>query len=101
MIVVNVVIDSSAQDIDAMKSAIATMEEHSRAEAGCGDYTFSVELNDPNRLRVTERWESMEALQAHMASAHMGAFQAAIAKNPPQGMQMHFYEATEVTPPSP
>ena len=99
MIVVNATITTTADNIAAMKEAIATMEAASRAEDGCDDYTFSVELNDPNVIRVTERWASMEALAAHFATPHMAEFQAAMATNPPSAVDAKFYEATEVTPP--
>ena len=58
MIVVNAVVSSSKEDIEAMKGAIARMEVASREETGCHDYTFSIELNDPSVMRITERMES-------------------------------------------
>ena len=92
--------EASEATIAALKGAIAAMERASRAEAGCHDYTFSVELNDPTCLRISERWESMAALQAHFATPHMQAFRAAMAANPPKGVQATFFEATEVAPPA-
>ena len=99
MVVVNVVVEIDPQQLDAMKEGIAAMESASRAEAGCLDYTFSVELNDASKLRITEKWETMDALAAHFQAPHMGAFQALMASYPPKGMQAFFYEAEEVTPP--
>ena len=99
MIVVNATIESDAANIDAMKAAIAIMETASRAEDGCHDYTFSVELNNPNVLRITELWESMDALAAHFAMPHMADFQAAMAAHPPKSVEAKFFDATEVTPP--
>ena len=99
MIVVNAIIEADAASIDAMRDAIATMEAASRAEEGCHDYTFSVELNNPDVMRITEKWESMEALAAHFTMPHMADFQAAMAANPPKSVSASFYEATEVTPP--
>ena len=99
MIVVNVAVDIDPEHLPAMKEGIATMEAASRQEDGCLDYTFSVELNDPSRLRITEKWESMDALAAHFQAPHMGAFQALMASYPPKGMEAFFYEAEEVTPP--
>jgi len=99
MIVVNAIVETNPANIEAMKTAISVMEQASQAEPGCTDYTFSVELNDPGKLRITECWESMEALSAHFQTAHMEVFQAAMANKPPEGMQVNFYEATEVTPP--
>lgn len=99
MIVVNAIIKATAANIDAMREAIATMEAASRAEAGCQDYTFSVELNNPNVLRITEKWDSMDDLAAHFGMPHMADFQAAMAANPPESVEAKFYEVTEVGPP--
>lgn len=100
MIVVNARIEATEATIAAMKDAIAAMEKASRAEAGCHDYTFSVELNDPTCLRITERWEDMAALQAHFGTPHMQAFRAAMAAHPPKAISASFFDATEVAPPA-
>ena len=99
MIVVNAVIESTAEHIAKMQSAIADMETASRAEAGCEDYTFSVELNNADVLRITEKWSTMDALVAHFSAPHMTSFQAAMAAYPPKSVTATFYEATEVAPP--
>ena len=99
MIVVNAVIKTTPETIDAMRDAIAKMEAASRAEAGCHDYTFSVELNDASTLRITEKWDDMDALGAHFATPHMADFQAAMAAHPPESVEAKFYEVTEVGPP--
>ncbi len=99
MIVVNARIEAGAESIEAMRDAIAAMEAASRAEDGCEDYTFSVELGNPEVLRITERWRDMAALQTHFATAHMAAFQAAMAAHPPKSVTAHFYDATEVPGP--
>lgn len=99
MIVVNGIIESSEESIDAMKQAIATMEKASRQESGCIDYTFSVELSNPVMIRITEKWESMDALKAHFGEPHMAEFQKAMAAHPPKATDISFYEATEVDRP--
>jgi quinol monooxygenase YgiN len=96
MIVINARIAADPQTIGALQPAIAAMEQASRAEPGCEDYTFSVELNDPGVIRITERWRDMAALAAHFATPHMAAFGAAMQAHPPSGMDVHCYEATEV-----
>jgi len=96
MIVVNGIVESTEDSVVELKSAIADMEQASRAEAGCLDYTFSVELNNPHVLRITERWESIEALQAHFKMSHMVQFQVAIAAHPPKSSTVKFYEVTEL-----
>ena len=100
MIVVNVLIESSAADIASVKDAIAVMEVASQAEEGCEDYTFSVELNNPNKLRVTEKWSSAEALVAHFETSHMATFQAAMVSLNATSRELNFYEATPIDMPS-
>lgn len=99
MIVVNATVTATAATIAALKPAIEEMERASRAEPGCEDYTFSVELNNPEVVRITERWASMDALQAHFATPHMARFRAAMGEHPPQAVEAKFYEAVEVAPP--
>jgi quinol monooxygenase YgiN len=98
MIVVNAVVKTTAEDIVALQSAISAMEAASRAEPGCDDYTFSVELNDPNTLRITEKWHSVEALKAHFATPHMAAFQRTMGDRPPASLTVKIYEAQEIQP---
>jgi quinol monooxygenase YgiN len=38
----------------------------SRAEPGCLDYVFSADPLEPGRVILFERWESKEALAAHL-----------------------------------
>ena len=99
MIVVNAVIETTQADIEAMRSTMTAMETASQAEDGCHDYTFSIELNDPTRLRITERWETLEALQAHFQTPHMAEFQKAMAANPPLNLEVIFYDAKEIPSP--
>jgi quinol monooxygenase YgiN len=44
------------------------MMRNSRAEAGCLEYTFAADPIDPGRIVLYERWESQEALDAHLAA---------------------------------
>ena len=80
MLVITARISASADAINALTPAIAAMEQASRAEEGCFDYTFCRELNDPNTIRIVERWESEAALKAHFVTPHMAEFQAATLK---------------------
>ena len=98
MIVVNAVVKTTQEEIVALQGPISTMETASREEAGCDDYTFSIELNDPNTLRIIEKWHSVEALKAHMETPHMAACQRAMGANPPASMELKFYEVKEIKP---
>ena len=99
MIVVNARFETDEATIDAMKAAIAKMEQASQAEEGCQDYTFSVELNDPTVMRITELWDDMAALEAHFQTPHMAEFQQAMAAHPPKAVDAKFFEASIVDGP--
>ena len=93
MIVVNGLLETTEENLRAIKHGIGQVEVASQAEAGCHDYTFSVELNNPNILRITECWDSPEALQAHFQAEHMATFQALLAEHQPIKLEVKFYEA--------
>ena len=96
MIVVAATIESTPENVDAMRKAILTMQAATLEEDGCEDYTFSVELGNAGNIRIAERWTSKEALAAHFATPHMADFQAAMAAHPPKSVDARFYEATEI-----
>ena len=55
------------------------------AEPGCIEYSPCVDSDtgwssqslDPQRMTVVEKWDSMEALQAHSRASHMVSFRKA------------------------
>ena len=98
MIIVNGRLELTDVHITALKPVLAAMEQASREENGCFDYTFSVEVNEPGTIRITERWESMDALRVHFASSHMGEFQTALSEHPPANAEVHFYEVERELP---
>lgn len=73
-----IVIEGSIRvaDLARARPAMAEMIEASRAEPGCIDYSYAVDLLDAGLVRVCERWESRAALAAHLASAHIGRWRA-------------------------
>lgn len=98
MIVVNAVVKTTAETIVTLQGAMTTMEAASRAESGCLDYTFSVELNDSSTLRITEKWVTLDDLLAHFQTPHMAEFQAIMGSNPPESMDVKIYEVQEIDP---
>ena len=63
---------------EAAIEAARVMVAASRAEQGCRQYRFSVDLDDANVVHVFEEWDSAEALEVHFATPHMAEFQAAL-----------------------
>jgi quinol monooxygenase YgiN len=55
-----------------------------RAEQGCVDYQWTVDVDipgidmfpppDPNRVTIIERWENVDALEAHAVAPHMAEY---------------------------
>jgi quinol monooxygenase YgiN len=86
--------DASEEAMDALVKMVLT----SRKEDGCYDYAFARDLADPETLILFERWRDQEALQAHMASAHMAEFQKVMAANPPESRDIRMYVTDEGQP---
>ena len=64
-------------DLAKAKPHMETMIASSRNEPGCIDYAYGIDLLDPDVVRVIERWDSQEALDAHLASEHIRVWRAA------------------------
>lgn len=54
---------------DYKKQTVRLIEE-TRKEKGCIAYDLCQDINNPNILTFLERWESKEALDAHMKTTH-------------------------------
>jgi quinol monooxygenase YgiN len=46
-----------------------------RAEAGCIAYSYAEDVLDPGLYRISELWESREALAVHFDAPHMKVWQ--------------------------
>jgi quinol monooxygenase YgiN len=91
-----VVVEHAA--IETVRDALRTMETATREEPGCRTYVFSVDVTDPNMLRIFEVWESMDALREHFATPHMAAFGAAVAKIQPKSLTVKAFEIDREVP---
>ena len=101
MIIVLVEVEVEPGSISQVKDALAKMETETRKEPGCLSYAFSVDLSDESRVRVTERWQTIEDVGKHMATPHMAEFQNAVVSIEPKSVEIKAYEvAREVDLPS-
>ena len=64
-------LDQIAEARPAMAKVIAA----SLAEPGCRDYAYAEDVSEPGLFRVHEAWDSLDALRAHFATAHMKEWQ--------------------------
>jgi quinol monooxygenase YgiN len=67
MIVVLGIIEVAVGDRERFLEEKAPQVVATRAEVGCVDYAFAADAEDPGRVRLVERWETMADLEAHVA----------------------------------
>ena len=68
-----------AGDFEKVRAAASAQIAASRAEGGCIDYTYALDVLDPQIMRVLERWTSWDALDAHFREPHMNEWREALA----------------------
>ncbi len=83
-------------EIDKFGEAAKQMVEATRQEEGCLHYAFARDMNDPDIIRISERWADDAALEAHFQSPHMAAFGAGLAQVERLGSDVRLYAGDEV-----
>lgn len=86
---------ADAGDFPRIRHAAFAQMSASRAEPGCLEYTYAIDVSDPCLMRVLERWESWQALEAHFAHAHMAPWRAALASVTVAERNLHAHEVSE------
>jgi len=79
MIIIQGFVQLQPGEIERFRAAGAEMMRETRKEKGCLDYAFAVDVDDPNTVRIVERWESEEALARHFETPHMTKFNGVLA----------------------
>lgn len=95
MLVVSGTITVSEETLDAALAAIATLVAETVKEDGCGTYGFYQTPGQPNVFRVVEEWESLDHMNAHMASEHFLTFMGLAGEIGITGAELHQYEIAE------
>ena len=67
MLIVAGVFEVDPAERDAFVASRHDGMRRSRSEPGCHEYTFSADPIEPSRVLLFERWESQDALDAHLA----------------------------------
>ena len=76
-------------------AAMAKVIAASRAETGCLAYCYAEDVLEKGLFRVSEAWESREALRTHFAMDHMRAWQEERAGFGMSGRRVVAYEVVE------
>ncbi|MGL4608743.1 MAG: putative quinol monooxygenase [Trueperaceae bacterium] len=61
-------------NMEQAKALALTMANATHAEAGCIEYRFYNDLENPSKFFIFERWETQEALTKHFQTEHMCTF---------------------------
>ncbi|MEP0392104.1 MAG: putative quinol monooxygenase [Erythrobacter sp.] len=61
------------------RAAFTAMIEASRKEEGCITYSYAIDVLDPLKLIIVEKWVDDAALAHHFGTPHMATFQGALA----------------------
>lgn len=101
MVIVQGVYRLDPADRDAFVAQSEVNMRRSRGERGCLEYVIAADPLDPARAILSERWESMDALNEHLsgfARRHQegGAAASAPPAVTPQDREIAIYEATLV-----
>lgn len=86
---------ADAGDFPRIRDAAFAQMRASRAEPGCLDYTYALDVADPCLMRVLERWESWQALEDHFARPHMIPWRAALASVTMVERNLHAHEVMQ------
>ncbi|MFZ1992090.1 MAG: putative quinol monooxygenase [Alphaproteobacteria bacterium] len=61
-----------------LKPAMEAQLAATRAEEGCIEYTYAVDVQDSRKILVHEKWRDWAALDAHFKKPHMLPWRAAL-----------------------
>lgn len=93
MIVIEGTVRIPPARLEDARPVMEQMIRASRAEAGCLDYAYSVDVLDPGLIRVSERWSSRDALAAHFKTAHMATWRSFFPVLGIEDRSLRLYEA--------
>jgi len=80
-------------NLEAARPHMRAVIAATRAERGCIDYAFAEDVMDPTLIRISERWESLDALKAHAVAAHFLAWRSVGAELGISERNLRMYEA--------
>jgi quinol monooxygenase YgiN len=80
-------------EIERLRGDLARNIEATRQESACDHYAYGIDLEDPNLLHVSERWQDEAAMDAHMGTPHMAALMGVLGGARIEGMSIKAYRA--------
>ena len=65
------------ENLEGLRPHMLKMMAASRAEDGCIDYDYAVDVAEPGVVRIFEIWRDQAALEAHFKAPHMAEWRTA------------------------
>ncbi len=62
--------------VDVVQGPMEAMIAASRAEEGCIEYNYAIDVLDKGLVRVSETWRDRDALETHFRTAHIAEWRA-------------------------
>jgi quinol monooxygenase YgiN len=98
-ILVNVEVDWGKENIQEIYEILQNHVDTTRSEEGCEEFTFAVDINNPNILKATEVWANMQALENHFKTENYDNFKSIMEKYPPKNIIVNTYETKKISHP--
>lgn len=74
MIIVSGKVKVAPGAVDKMRGDAEKVIMATRKEAGCIDYSYGVDLLEPDTIIILEYWDNADALKKHFTQLHMAAW---------------------------
>ena len=66
IIITGIITVESEAEISKVRDALVQRAQRSQKDAGCLDYVFCQSLENPCEIRLIEKWENEDLLNAHL-----------------------------------
>lgn len=80
MIIVSGKVKTAPGALEKVRKDMETVITATRAEKGCIDYSYGIDVIDPDTFIILEYWEDWAALEAHFTQPHMAVWMASLGK---------------------
>jgi quinol monooxygenase YgiN len=77
---------------EELRAILAAQVGPTRAEPGCMNYDFHVDVTDPNAFMFYENWRSRADLDAHLKMPHLEPLQSRVDELLASPVEIRFYE---------
>lgn len=98
MIIVAGTVRIEPSKLGSARLEMEKMIKASRAEDGCLDYSYSVDVLDPHVVHVFEAWRDRASLQRHFKMPHLEAWRAAWTLIGVSDRNLQMYEISAAEP---